>query len=207
MKKDLFKINVLETEEKKEKRFKESSSNQMQNLLIGISLILLLLLIVYLFFAMYLPQKQSIEEAEIKENRLSNEFNSLNSKTKEIQTQKDFYLQLRSEAVSWVEKMLYICDELPENIWLLKFEFNGRSGKIKGGQLLKLSGSTFSGFRKENLDQIGVFLTKINQSDEFKKEFNNLHLNFTKRSVDEWGITLFEYTTTSRDLMTEASAR
>ncbi len=207
MKKTFFKINIYKPDLEKQKGPKVPIEERFFGFFAIMSFILIFFVVFYIFFFLYTPQKQRLEDARYETEDLNNRLNALKTIARDLSNKKEEYIRIRSEAVSWLDKMLAFSKALPENIWLSKFEFLGRSGQIKGGQDLSVFGYTFSGFREENLDQIGILLTRLNRSDAFNEDFNPLHLKYTKKSDNEWGITLFQYTSKSKDLTIETSAQ
>lgn len=206
MKKSIFNINIYRPDTKKEKRARIPSEGDYTGLFALASLILLIVVAVYLVFGIYIPQKRMLEDAHSEAERLEQKLQGLKTSAQRLTSKKDFYLKLRGEAVCWYEKMLVISNAVPENIWFSRIEFPGRTGEIKGGESLQISGLTFSGFREENLDQIGTLLTSLNRSKEFQEEFGPLRLQYTKKSQSDWGITQFQYTGEARALTNFARA-
>ncbi|MBN2373006.1 PilN domain-containing protein [bacterium] len=207
MKKTLFNINLYMPEKKKKKVIKPPRDGRFMGIVAFFAAIVLILVIGYLFFGIYIPQMRMIEDAHSEEERLESQLQGIKAVSQRLARKKGLYLDIRGEAVSWPEKLLAIMDALPESIWLHKLDFQGRSGDVKGGQTLTISGFTFSGAMKGNLDQIGIFLTNINQSAEFEAEFDPLRLDFTRKSKSEQGTVEFQLTGKARDLALSAYTR
>lgn len=200
MKKPIFNINIYKPERKKE--IKESGFTFYNNIFFSllISLTIIILVCTFILFVFYLPQRRLIENAYTEADMLEHNLQGLKDISSRLDEKRGLYLNLRSEAVSWHDKLTVLSDILPERTWFSKIEFPGRAGQIEGGEQLVFSGLTFSGIMGENLDQIGDLLMSLNESSEFKKEFSPLYLTFTKKSDTELGITLFQFTGQTKDL-------
>ncbi|MGA1790709.1 MAG: PilN domain-containing protein [bacterium] len=200
MKHSIFNINIYKPETKKKKEWKGPSEEAYRGFMIILSFLLLLAVCSYLLFGLYIPQKRNIEEAHSEADTLEQELQRTKAIAQNLTGKKDLYLQIMAEAVAWPEKLFALSRTLPENIWFSKVEFPGRSGKIEGGQKIVISGWTFSGLMEENLDQIGDLLTGLNQSAEFKEEFDSMLLEFTKKSETEPGMIQFQIKGKAKDL-------
>jgi len=200
MKHSIFNINIYKPETKKKKEWKAPSEEVYRGFMIILSFLLLLAVSSYLLFGLYIPQKRNLEEAHSEANTLEQELKRTKSMAQNLADKKDLYLQINAEAVAWPEKLFALSRTLPENIWFSKVEFPGRLGKIEGGQKIVISGWTFSGLMEENLDQIGDLLTGLNQSAEFKEEFDPMLLEFTKKSETEQGMIQFQIKGKAKDL-------
>ena len=187
MKHSIFNINIYKPEAKKKKEWKGPSEEVYRGLMIVLSFLLLLAVCSYLLFGLYIPQKRNLEEAHSEADTLEQELQRTKAIAQNLTGRKDLYLQIMAEAVAWPET-------------LSKIDFPGRSGKIEGGQRFVISGWTFSGLMEENLDQIGDLLTGLNQSAEFKEQFNSMLLEYTKKSETELGMIQFQIKGKAKDL-------
>lgn len=200
MKQSIFTINIYKPEAKKKKSWKGPSEWLLTGLSYILSFLVLLGICVYLVFGLYIPQKRDIEASRSLLQGLEQRLEALRQTAKDLEVKRDFFLGIRGQAITWPEKLHSLSESVPDNIWLSKIEFPGRAGQLKGGQSLAISALTFSGFKEENLDQIGDLLDAVNQSEQFKDEFEPMHLDFTKKSEAETGIILLELTGKAKDL-------
>lgn len=199
MKKSIFNINIYKPERKKKKEWKLPSEEIYTSLLIIISFLLLFSVCIYLFLGLYLPQKSKLKKAISKADSLDLKLQRTKAEALNLASKKDLYLQIKAEAISWPEKLVTLCQNLPENIWFSMIEFPGRSGNIKGGQDLLISGQTFSGLTEENLDQIGDLITGLNRTESFKEDFEPLRLKYTQKAETGWGVIQFRIIGKTKD--------